>query len=218
MTETAELQTNEEIKTTDQQMEEIRYAGKFRTVEELEAGYKNAAKVYQENEALKKQLEEVNKVPDDYLVPQGLELDVSEVKRIAKNAGLTQTQFEKLSFETQAKIRSEQENQARMVKELGEENLNILKDYVNNNYPEKIADAVMDKIIKDPDARNIALNHRTKLLNSSVPGLGSTGTNYAIQYDDVIKARDNANKNPSNLKARDSYLNVLSAYAKQNKR
>ena len=54
-------------------MTDVLYAGKFKTVEELEAGYNNAAKVYQDNADLQKKYEEAQnalKAPDDYQIPQ----------------------------------------------------------------------------------------------------------------------------------------------------
>ena len=75
------------------------YAGKFKTVEELEAGYNNSAKVFQENEEVKRRLEESTKVPDDYQTPSDVQLhdnDIAQLKNAAKSSGLTQAQFDKL--------------------------------------------------------------------------------------------------------------------------
>ena len=76
------------------------YAGKFKTVEELEVGYNNAAKVYQDNEDLKKKYDESTHVPDDYQIPSNATLhdnDMLQLKQAAKESGLTQAQFERLA-------------------------------------------------------------------------------------------------------------------------
>ena len=96
----------------NQQQVDKLYAGKFRTVEELEDGYKNSAKVYQERETLRKEFEELEKIPDDYNTPTGVtlhEADLAEAKRIAKESGMTQAQYEKFVKQTEAKSRAQYE-------------------------------------------------------------------------------------------------------------
>ena len=70
-------------------MTDVLYAGKFKTVEELEAGYNNAAKVYQDNADLQKKYEEAQnalKAPDDYQIPQGIELHDNDIRDLKDSA------------------------------------------------------------------------------------------------------------------------------------
>lgn len=200
---------------TNQENAERKYAGKFDTVEQLEEGYKNSAKIYQENEALKKQLQ----TPEDYLKPEGIALDdknYEELKQLAKSTGLTQGHFDKLCNEWQAKITKKKEKVEAAFKEVGEENINVLKDYVSKNYPEKIAQTVLKKLVLDKEAREAALKHREALLNTSVPGVNRVNAaGYNVTYNDVLKAREQHLKNNKDAKLRDQYVKITAEFAKQ---
>lgn len=195
------------------------YAGKFPTVEALEEGYKNSAKVYQENELLKKQLEDY-KAPNEYLKPSNVAIDDKEfedIRIIAKNSNLTQTQFEKLAMETHARNQRRIQDIDAKTKAIGEENLNVLKDYVAKNFPAEMAETVLNKLITDEKARSAALHHREQILSNSAPGIGSSPpANYhSVTHEDVVKARDAANKMQGNAKLRDTYLRLLKIYNSQ---
>jgi|ERR1700733_536941 len=171
------------------------YAGKFKSIEELEAGYNNAAKVYQENEDLKNKYSEVTKVPDDYQVPSDVALhdnDIAQLKISAKESGLTQEQFERLAQRQNNHVKSQVEAFEAAKKEVGADNLNLLQDFLNKTYPDKIADKMLKEAIKDKDLRGQLLEQRSKMLNSSVPGSGkvSIGSYNDVTHDDVHKARD----------------------------
>jgi len=151
------------------------YAGKFKTVEDLEKGYNNSLPVLQENEQLKAKLEEASRVPDAYKHPEDVQLDqgrLTAIQQRAKEAGMTQAQYEKyIRFEKGAIERSQQgfEN-AR--KEVGEETLNLLQDYVKNAYPEALHDGIIKTLITNKEARQAALSHREQMLGDQVPGMG----------------------------------------------
>jgi hypothetical protein len=171
------------------------YAGKFKTVEDLEAGYNNSAKVYQENEDLKKKLEETTKVPDDYQVPSDVTLhdnDVAQLKAAAKESGLTQAQFERLALKQTDSVKSKVQEFENAKKDMGSDNLNLLQDFLNKTYPDKVAEKMLKEAIKDKDLRAQLLDQRTKMLNSSVPGSNRiTSSNYnTVTHEDVKKARD----------------------------
>lgn len=171
------------------------YAGKFKTVEELEAGYNNAAKVYQENDDLKNKYDSVTKIPDAYSVPQGIELhenDIEELKQSSKNSGLTQAQFDKLAVAQNDKVKGKVQSFENAKKEIGADNLNLLQDFINKTYPEKAGAALLKEAIKNKEVRDAILNQRTQVLNSSVPGVNkvfSSGYN-EVTHEDVIKARE----------------------------
>lgn len=205
----------------DQANETKLYAGKFKTVEELEAGYKNSLPLYQENEQLKTNLKQATEIPVGYLNPEGITLDagyVSEIQARAKEAGLTQKQYEKaLQFE-QGRISQRQQDFEGKRKSLGEENLNVIQDYVKKNYPEEIHEAMINTFIADEKARNAALNHRSQLLNTNVPGINRPSQpRYTITDKDVEKAYKEKEQaqGKHKLEAQQRYLNLMEARAQQ---
>jgi hypothetical protein len=205
--------------TTSQNEGETLYAGKFKTVAELEAGYKNSLPVFQENQTLKAKLDEVSKVPDDYMTPADVALhddDLADVKRIAKNSELTQAQFDKLARETYAKGKGKLDAFENAKKDLGADTLNMLQDYVKKYYPEKIGDSVLKKLIMEKDAREIALQHRNTLLNSKVPGVGDINPGaYAVTQKDVMKAREDMlqSRGKARVEAQKKYISLQSQLA-----
>lgn len=201
----------------DSNAEKKLFANKFETVEQLEEGYNNAAKVYQENEKLRKQLDEW-KTPDEYFKPSNMAIDDKEfddIRIIAKNANLNQQQFEKLAIETHARNQRRIRDYEEKSKAIGEENLNVLKDYVAKAFPAEMAETALQKIVTDEHARAAAYRHREKLLSSVVPGIGQgsegNGIN-PIKWDDVVAARDAHLKAPGNMRLRDEYLRINTAY------
>lgn len=198
-----------------------KFAGKFDTVEQLEEGYKNSAKVFQENEALKQQLDGF-KAPVEYLKPSNVAIDDKEfedIRLIAKGSNLSQLQFEKLALETHARNQRRIQDIDAKTKDLGEEKLNILKDYVEKNFPAEVAETVLNKLIVDEKARMSALSHRDRMLGNAAPGIGSSSpTAYQrVSFDDVEKARATEAKARGSAKteARDRYLKLLAIYKNQ---
>ena len=197
------------------------YAGKFKTVEELEAGYNNSAKVFQENEDLKKKFDESTKVPEDYAIPQGIELhdnDVSQLKSTAKESGLTQAQFDKLALAQNSSVKSKVESFENAKKEIGADNLNLLQDFIGKSYPEKAGAALLKEAIKNKEVRDAILAQRTQALNSSVPGVNrvSSGGNYNnVTHEDLMKARDVMNKSrgKARIEAQKRYISMSSQLA-----
>lgn len=205
----------------DQNNETPKYAGKFNSVEDLEAGYKNAAKVFDENQALKTQLDSITKVPDNYMNPSDVELDESRVADIqarAKESGMTQAQYEKFLRSDKARVDQHKQKFEDARKELGDENINILTDYVSKYYPKELQDNMLKTFIRDKNARQAALNHRQQLLSNTVPGVRSVSapSGYTVTQQDVRKAYDAKEKNKGDMKARQHYMNLLAAQAEQN--
>lgn len=199
------------------------YAGKFKTVEELEAGYKNSLPTFQENEQLKAKLEEHTKVPDTYMNPSDVSLEatrIADIQARAKAAGMTQAQYEKFLRDEKARVDHRQSAFEAARKEVGEETLNLLKDYVKKHYPAELQDSMVNTFIADKNARQAALNHRAQLLNNQVPGMNkTTALGYMVTQDDINKAyaeKENRSNDPRNReKARNHYLNLLAAKAAQ---
>lgn len=205
--------------TNDQNNETKLYAGKFKTVEELEAGYKNSLPTFQENEALKAKLEEVSKVPDTYLNPSDVQLDanrLTDIQARAKEAGMTQAQYDKFIRSDKARLEAAQQKFEQARKDVGDETLNMLTDYVKKNYPEALQDNMIKTFITNKDARQAALNHRNQLLNNTVPGMNKPHFGgYTVTDEDVRKAYAAKEANRGDAKARQHYLNLMAARAEQ---
>ena len=199
---------------------DVLYAGKFKTVEELEAGYNNAAKVYQENEELKGKYTSLTTIPDEYAVPADVTLhdnDLAEIKRAAKDSGLTQAQFDKLALAQNQSVKSKLESFENSKKEIGADNLNLLQDFIKNTYPEKAGEALLKEAIKNKEVRDALLAQRTQALNSSVPGVNkvSTGNYNQVTHEDVKKARDvmNSSRGRARVEAQKRYISLSHALA-----
>lgn len=196
------------------------YAGKFKSVEDLENGYKNSLPVLQENDQLKAKLEEVTRVPDAYQRPADIGLDpnrLADIETRAREAGMTQQQYEKYLSNEKARIERSQQGFESARKEVGDETLNILQDYVKNHYPPSLADGVLKTLITNKEARAEALSHRARLLGDQVPGVGQPAfVKYnQVTDEDVRKAYAAKDKNPHDMKARQRYLNLIEQQAAQ---
>jgi hypothetical protein len=192
---------------------EILYAGKFKTVGELEAGYKNSLPTFQENENLKKQLEQMTKVPEMYNTPADIALhesDLSAVQHEAKSSGLTQAQYEKLVRERNALSLSKHQSYEQAKKDLGADNLNMLQDFIKKTYPEKAAEVLLRQAIMNKELRESIFSQRSEMLNSSIPGTNriSVDGKYNITEKDVLKAREDMNslRGRARVEARNRYI------------
>lgn len=198
--------------------DEKMYAGKFKSVEELEEGYKNAAKVYQENEDLKQKLNEYNP-PNDYQVPKLENMNdhiLKDVQQRAKAAGLNQKQFERLLVKTQEDHTNESKMVEDKIKSIGESQLATLKDYVGRRYPKKIQDDIIKKAALDQETYNAILDQRNSELNSQVPGINKVQpASYRIHKEDVLNARAEYVKRPHDKHLKERYLKMMSNFAHQ---
>lgn len=193
------------------------YAGKYKSVEDLEEAYKASERFVGENNTLKKELEKHTSVPDDYEVTQDIVLrdsEIAELKAIAKSAGLNQEQFLKTALQMQTRISHQLTAFEQAKQELGEANLNLLNDYVTKNYPERLREVVLTKLIKDKDAMTDALKHRDTVLNSQAPGMDKATNDKPQKYDgerDLKEAAQAYHKNPKDHKARQRYIELARA-------
>jgi hypothetical protein len=173
------------------------WAGKYKSPEDLEVAYKNVAGTFEENRELKSKIESYSKAPDDYVIPSDITLrdqELVEIKQMAKNAGLTQDHFEKMTRDMHGKIQGQLNAFQEAKQSLGEEKLNVLTDYVKRTYPESLHETVLNKLIKDKTAMSDALNHRDKLLNSQTPGISSGSTTIPQRYDGEAELQKIANE------------------------
>lgn len=185
------------------------YAGKYKTVEELEEGYKNSARVYEANRDLEAKLKDATSIPDDYQLPEGVtidEVELKEIKFLAKESGLTQSHFNKVATQLSSKAQTQKAALDKAVNDLGTEKVNVLKSYVEKYYPEGVTDVVLNKLITDEKARTNAFAHREKLLNSSAPGIGTVpmSTEEKVSQEQINEARIAMEKKYSK-EARDKY-------------
>lgn len=198
------------------------YANKFKTVEELEVGYKNSLPVFQENQDLKKRLEEVSKVPESYNTPTDISLhsdDLNEIKTLAKNTGLTQAQYEKLVKEAQAKTSANVANFENAKKEMGADNINLLQDFVKKHYGDKAGEVLLTKAITDKELRESLMTARSQALNSSAPGNNKVATgNYFVTEKDILNKREEMMKSRGRgrVQLQKEYIDLQHKRAHQN--
>lgn len=195
------------------------WAGKYKTPEEMEEAIKakdnEYGKLYEEHDGIKKKYDEISKVPDKYAVPDGMVLrqnEIQEIEQLAKNAGLTQAQFEKTALDMQARIQSSVNAMIQAKEKVGQDKIAIIQDHIKKHYPESLQEVVFNKVLMDEKARTDILSEREKKLNSEVPGMdkGSTqGSGEKRDGDKELKeAFDAYHKNPSE-RTRKKYLDVV---------
>jgi len=162
---------------------EVLYAGKFKSVEELEKGYKESLSVHVKNKELEEKLSQMQTVPDSYNIPENSILDskqLAELTEVAKNSKMSQEQFD-AAINSLASNAKQQESQWETRKKLiGEQNINVLKKYVDENfstYDERFRSQMLNQIILDDATMEKAMEDREKRLNSSIPGVNQTGNN-----------------------------------------
>lgn len=192
------------------------WAGKYKSVDELEAAYKNSAVVFDENVRLKKDLER-HQIPSDYTVPDTLQMraaELAELKLIAKNAGLTQEQFMKTATDMQNRMQGQLHAFEEARKAVGEANMNVLTDYVSKHYPERLREHVMNKLIQDKEAMQDALKHRETLLHTGAPGMDKANPGTPEKYDgekELVEAAKAYHKNPRDKEAQKKYVALAAA-------
>lgn len=200
----------------DVKPEEKLYAGKFKTVEDLEAGYKASLPTFQENTDLKAKLEEATKIPDAYLNPSDADLPherLTDLQGRAQDAGMTQGQYEKFLRGEKSRIAQQAEAYKAAEKAVGEETLNILKDYVSKNYPKELLESTLQNLVQSKEARQAALNHRDQILNNRVPGINNVGAQgYTVTDKDVREAYQLKEKSKSRRDI-DRYLALVAQQA-----
>lgn len=203
------------------------YAGKYKSVEELEKAYGHSVNAFVEKSKLEKELSRYQ-VPDDYSVPEGLsfrEEDIQEIKSISKNANLSQEQFERTAKEMHDRVASNADRDRKFMEgrrtSIGEEKINVLEDYVEKNYPATVREVVLNKLIRDESAMTDALKDRDQRLNSQVPGMsGARGVSQEA-YDgqrEVIEAARAYHANPRDTRLQQAYIKKAQEVGHERKR
>lgn len=190
------------------------WAGKYKTVEDLEEAYKKTAKLYQDYQVLQKQVEVLTKAPDDYDVPTDVVMrgqEIEGLKLIAKNAVLTQEQFNKTARDMQDRVSKQNQAFEDAKKSIGDEKLIVLEDYVKKNYPAKLHEHVLIKLIKDKEAMNDALKDRDARLNSQAPGMSQAGGSVTEKFDgerELKKAAHEYSQDPRDPSKKRRYIEL----------
>jgi Glu-tRNA(Gln) amidotransferase subunit E-like FAD-binding protein len=197
---------------------EVLYAGKFKSVEELEKGYKESLSVHMKNKELEEKLSNIQAVPESYNTPEMSNLDskqLEELTEVARHSKMTQAQFD-AAIESLASNAKQQQTQWDTRKKLvGEQNINVLKKYVDENfssYDDGFRNSMLNQIISNDSTMEKAMKDRENKLNSSLPGTNQTGQ---TMPSDIASGRAEAQKlalramaEPNNKEARAKLVNM----------
>jgi len=188
------------------------YAGKYKSIHELEKAYTNSSTVFNENRALK----EKYKVPENYVVPEVSlpETVINDLQQLAKSAGFNQEQFTKTLLSMQEQQKQYQTQLEERKKQLGEQ-LKVVEDYVTKTYPSTLYNTVLTTLLGDENAMSDAMKHRDQVLNSQVPGLSNQHANLSDPYEgrtELLTLAKEYQKNPTE-KNRKRYINLANEVA-----
>ena len=194
------------------------YAGKYKSVEELEKGYCHSLQALNE---IKSELKSFT-APEEYIIPDVKTHHeiISRAKELAKSTGLSQSQFDAVVRKMDEKNRDSIEKFEESKKRAGEK-LDILEDYVSRHYPKKLKSTIINSLVMDPEAMDEALKHRESMLNTQVPGIHSArgssfSTNDKTEKEKMIEAMIRYNTNPTKENL-DDYMNRVESVAKNKK-
>ena len=194
------------------------YAGKYKSVEELEKGYCHSLQSLNE---IKSELKSFT-APEEYVIPDVKTHHeiISRAKELAKSTGLSQSQFDAVVRKMDEKNRDSIEKFEESKKRAGEK-LDILEDYVSRHYPKKLKSTIINSLVMDPEAMDEALKHRESMLNTQVPGIHSArgasfSTNDKTEKEKMIEAMRNYNSNPTKENL-DYYMKRIESVAKNKK-
>lgn len=194
------------------------YAGKYKSVEELEKGYCHSLQSLNE---IKSELKSFT-APEEYVIPDVKTHHeiISRAKELAKSTGLSQSQFDAVVRKMDEKNRDSIEKFEESKKRAGEK-LDILEDYVSRHYPKKLKSTIINSLVMDPEAMDEALKHRESMLNTQVPGIHSArgasfSTNDKTEKEKMIEAMIRYNTNPTKENL-DDYMNRVESVAKNKK-
>lgn len=122
------------------------YAGKYKSVEELEKAYKSSAKVFNENKVLQDKLKSYE-VPESYSLPDVslAEPVLNDLQHLAKSAELNQEQFNKTLISMHEQQQKYQNQLEKQKKQLGDQ-LKVVEDYVTKTYPSALHSTVLNTL------------------------------------------------------------------------
>ena len=156
------------------------YAGKFKSVEDLEHGYNQSLPLYQKNQKLESDIQKLKLVPENYSVPSDLSLrdsQINELKMMAKRAGMNEDQFAGAARALNENSSQQLNAFAARKESVGEEKMNLLKGFVEKNFSgfdDGFRETMFNQIIRDDKNMSDAMQQREQQLNSQVPGMSGT--------------------------------------------
>lgn len=181
------------------------YANKYKTPEDLEGGYLEAQRLITEKSTKLKEFE----APENYAIEIGIDEGTKErLTAIAKEAGLSQSQFNKVivKFSEAEKLRSDGLTNAinEVKSELGDEKITRLDAYLDQNFPASVSKLFKEQYKTDKALAKELYAHRESALNFTVP----TGISSAAKQDGQGKLREIAKQmaaHPHNAKLREQF-------------
>lgn len=198
--------------------ENVLFAGKFKNVEDLEKAYKEGFGVHQKNKELEAKINEYVSPPEDYLVQDGItvkESRIEDVKKLAKSAKMTQSQFENAISKAQEEHSQYEENINSKIAEIGESKSNILKGYIDkkfSSFDDEFKNAVMRKAVENETIMENMMRDREKELNSNAPGISNTASSNSSRQQDMSREKYEAalkcKMDPRDKVAKQKYINL----------
>lgn len=221
-------ESTETVETPSEPVINYKWGGKFDNPKQLEEHYnKLQGTVGRENAQLKKELESLKVVPEKYQVPDDIAFTSSEeiefIDKLARNSQLNQTSYDKLLREYENDAKQSYVDRELKKKEIGEDNINLITDFVQELFPVSLQSTVLNQAIRSKDVMTDLLSLRDKALNSSTPGMstaqsGSTSaTETGLVTDkEVRQAYENMRKYPNKPEYKQHYFDVNAKLAVQN--
>lgn len=194
------------------------YANKYKSIEDLENGYKNSTKQYLEVETKLKAKEAEYSVPEDYSIPEGISIsddDIKLNKSIAKKAGLSQRQFEEVIKNVNDLSKSHHESvekaRADARAKLNADELKLCEKFIEENYPTNVAKSLLNDIVQE-DVFNFVKAERARKVDNKAPGI-NVGDAAPVQKGFDQKALEEAHRKtiqyPGNKKFEQEYIGLI---------
>ncbi len=158
---------------TPEASKETLFAGKYKSVEELESAYKHSESKIGEVTAKLKEFD----APEDYAVEIEMPAETAaDIKALAKEAGMSQSQLNKMLSALHTKnLVAQQKAEAQLStveKEIGTEKLRLLDNFVEQTYPASIAKAIKQEYRSNKDVAEQFYQTRENSLRKVLPTSG----------------------------------------------
>jgi hypothetical protein len=194
------------------------YAGKFKSVDELEKAYKEGFGVHLKNKELESKIQEFTTVPDDYTIPENISLrnaKLSELKELAKTSGMTQDQFNNAAKKVNDDIQKNLSQYQEAMEKVGDDKINVVKGYLDKKlsaFDDDIKGNILTKVISNNDVMEKIMSDREKDLNSNVPGINQTADQKVMRENDMKREKYEAGLktmlDPRDKAAKAKFINI----------
>lgn len=194
------------------------YAGKFKSVDELEKAYKEGFGVHLKNKELESKIQEFTTPPDEYSIPENISLrdsKVSELKALAKTSGMTQDQFNNAARKINDDVQKNLSRYQEAMDKAGEDKINLVKGYLDKKlsaFDDDIKSNILTKVISNDKVMENIMSDREKDLNSNVPGINQTADQKIMRENDMKREKYEAGLktmlDPRDKAARAKFINM----------